>query len=253
MCYQTPKLISIWSVEIWWRQQRCRSSRIMLFSCLAFQLLSPTSNSTSPCRTPGILCTLVTNDDRFVTDFFVQSRYLFVAHSFGNSISNTRRVVAQRTTVSRIEQHDHRTAEGESPYSTTFTFFWSRLFHSCTLLCRFRRALSRSCVTLYPTFYPENAPSQWVFVSIIAWHPPYSSRRHDLSPTLWVLSLNSWVHVTPEIGVFSHCPFFHIFRYKVTPEIVWGTLHGLIGLGMVAWWQVTVPLTSLARAASKGS
>jgi hypothetical protein len=42
-------------------------------------------------------------------------------------------------------------------------------------------------------------------------------------------------------------------RYKVTPEIVWGTLHGLVGLGMVAWWQVTVPLTSLARAAAKGS
>jgi len=38
---------------------------------------------------------------------------------------------------------------------------------------------------------------------------------------------------------------------KVTPENLWGFLHGLVGLGMVAWWQVTLPLASMARQVSK--
>ena len=36
-------------------------------------------------------------------------------------------------------------------------------------------------------------------------------------------------------------------RYKVTPEIVWGTLHGIVGLLMVVWWQGTVHLAAMAR------
>lgn len=36
-------------------------------------------------------------------------------------------------------------------------------------------------------------------------------------------------------------------RYKVTPEIVWGFLHGVLGLGMVIWWQGTVHYAALAR------
>lgn len=39
---------------------------------------------------------------------------------------------------------------------------------------------------------------------------------------------------------------------KITPESVWGTLHGVIGLSMVAWWQATVHLASLARQAGGG-
>lgn len=50
----------------------------------------------------------------FIAYTTVQGRYLFGAHSFGNSISNTRRVVAWRTPVFTIEQHDHRAAEGAS-------------------------------------------------------------------------------------------------------------------------------------------
>ncbi|KAH7099800.1 hypothetical protein BKA62DRAFT_708857 [Auriculariales sp. MPI-PUGE-AT-0066] len=30
---------------------------------------------------------------------------------------------------------------------------------------------------------------------------------------------------------------------KVIPETVWGTLHGLIGLLFVFWWQQTIPVT----------
>ncbi|KAF8880082.1 hypothetical protein BD779DRAFT_1676130 [Infundibulicybe gibba] len=40
-------------------------------------------------------------------------------------------------------------------------------------------------------------------------------------------------------------------QYKVTPEIVWGALHGLVGLGMVVWWQGTVHLAAMARAAGQ--
>ncbi|KAH6917865.1 hypothetical protein BKA70DRAFT_1245572 [Coprinopsis sp. MPI-PUGE-AT-0042] len=36
---------------------------------------------------------------------------------------------------------------------------------------------------------------------------------------------------------------------KVTPENVWGTLHGLVGFGMVVWWQATVHLAHMARQA----
>ncbi|KIY47909.1 hypothetical protein FISHEDRAFT_44512, partial [Fistulina hepatica ATCC 64428] len=30
--------------------------------------------------------------------------------------------------------------------------------------------------------------------------------------------------------------------YKITPETVSGTVHGLLGLGMVLWWQTTLNL-----------
>ncbi|KAG1758558.1 hypothetical protein EDD22DRAFT_827324 [Suillus occidentalis] len=33
-------------------------------------------------------------------------------------------------------------------------------------------------------------------------------------------------------------PFFEFVN--LTPEVVWGTFHGLLGLGMVAWWQGTL-------------
>jgi hypothetical protein len=35
--------------------------------------------------------------------------------------------------------------------------------------------------------------------------------------------------------------------YKVTPEILWGLLHGFLSLGMVLWWQGTLQYASLAR------
>ncbi|KAF9455671.1 hypothetical protein BDZ94DRAFT_1285974 [Collybia nuda] len=36
-------------------------------------------------------------------------------------------------------------------------------------------------------------------------------------------------------------------RYQVTPEIVWGVCHGVVGLGMVVWWQGTVHFAAMAR------
>ncbi|KAH8101181.1 hypothetical protein BXZ70DRAFT_1064262 [Cristinia sonorae] len=34
---------------------------------------------------------------------------------------------------------------------------------------------------------------------------------------------------------------------RVTPEVVWGTLHGLIGLGFAVWWQFTVGIAAAMR------
>jgi len=42
-------------------------------------------------------------------------------------------------------------------------------------------------------------------------------------------------------------------RYKITPEIIWGTLHGFVGLGMVAWWHATVHMAAMARSVTRAS
>lgn len=38
-----------------------------------------------------------------------------------------------------------------------------------------------------------------------------------------------------------------VFRYKITPEAVWGTFHGLVGFGFAVWWQVTVQMAQAVR------
>lgn len=32
--------------------------------------------------------------------------------------------------------------------------------------------------------------------------------------------------------------------YRATPEVLWGTLHGLVGLGFAVWWQATVQIAA---------
>ncbi|KAF4618158.1 hypothetical protein D9613_011638 [Agrocybe pediades] len=44
-------------------------------------------------------------------------------------------------------------------------------------------------------------------------------------------------------------PYFETL--KITPEVVWGTAHGIVGLGMIVWWQGTVHLAQMARAAGQ--
>ncbi|KAI0822944.1 hypothetical protein BC628DRAFT_1421339 [Trametes gibbosa] len=63
-------------------------------------------------------------------------------------------------------------------------------------------------------------------------------------------------HVTCSTVLFNAPRFIpHSFgalaeSYRATPEIVWGTLHGLVGLGFAVWWQATVQLAAaMARAA----
>ena len=41
----------------------------------------------------------------------------------------------------------------------------------------------------------------------------------------------------------------HQKRYRITPETVWRTTHGIVGLGIAIWWQGMVHLAQMARAA----
>ncbi|KAF8068702.1 hypothetical protein FPV67DRAFT_1668773 [Lyophyllum atratum] len=52
---------------------------------------------------------------------------------------------------------------------------------------------------------------------------------------------------TPRFIPHSFGPLME--QYNVTPEVLWGILHGLVGLGMVTWWQGTLQLTAMARQA----
>jgi hypothetical protein len=57
-----------------------------------------------------------------------------------------------------------------------------------------------------------------------------------------------WFHLlraphTPELIL----PALRASRYKVTPEIVWGCMHGFLGLGFVTWWQGTVAYTQMMK------
>lgn len=50
----------------------------------------------------------------------------------------------------------------------------------------------------------------------------------------------------PRFIPYSFGPFME--QQRITPEIVWGICHGILGLGMVVWWQATVQLAAMARA-----
>ncbi|KAI0720745.1 hypothetical protein C8T65DRAFT_632664 [Cerioporus squamosus] len=39
--------------------------------------------------------------------------------------------------------------------------------------------------------------------------------------------------------------------YRATPEVVWGTLHGFLGLGFAVWWQMTVQMAAMAAQLTK--
>ncbi|KAF8474517.1 hypothetical protein DFH94DRAFT_795347 [Russula ochroleuca] len=49
----------------------------------------------------------------------------------------------------------------------------------------------------------------------------------------------------PRFIPFSFGAFFE--AYKVTPEIVWGCMHGFLGLGFIAWWQGTVAYAQMMK------
>ncbi|KAI0000177.1 hypothetical protein BJV74DRAFT_882835 [Russula compacta] len=49
----------------------------------------------------------------------------------------------------------------------------------------------------------------------------------------------------PRFIPFTLGAFFE--AYKITPEVVWGCMHGFLGLGFVAWWQGTVAYTQVMK------
>ena len=42
-----------------------------------------------------------------------------------------------------------------------------------------------------------------------------------------------------------------VCSYRATPEVVWGTLHGILGLGFAVWWQATVQMAAMAAQLTK--
>ncbi|KAI0052089.1 hypothetical protein FA95DRAFT_51622 [Auriscalpium vulgare] len=50
---------------------------------------------------------------------------------------------------------------------------------------------------------------------------------------------------SPRFIPYSFGPVFE--AWKFTPEVLWGGLHGFLGLGMVAWWQSTVGYAQAVR------
>ncbi|KAH9478778.1 hypothetical protein JR316_0009239 [Psilocybe cubensis] len=79
----------------------------------------------------------------------------------------------------------------------------------------------------------------------------------DFLPGKRALAIGLTVYHTVCSTVLYQAPRFipHSFgalaeSLNITPEVVWGTAHGIVGLAMIGWWQATVQLTQMARAAS---
>ncbi|KAI0729858.1 hypothetical protein C8Q72DRAFT_826888 [Fomitopsis betulina] len=45
-------------------------------------------------------------------------------------------------------------------------------------------------------------------------------------------------------GAFAESP---PYSRRATPEVVWGTFHGIVGLTLAIWWQATLGITAAAR------
>ncbi|KAK0446626.1 hypothetical protein EV421DRAFT_1790321 [Armillaria borealis] len=58
-------------------------------------------------------------------------------------------------------------------------------------------------------------------------------------------SASTVLYYAPRFIPYSFGPFFE--QYRITPENVWGTVHGLVGLGMVVWWQLTLPYVQMGQ------
>ncbi|KAG2049995.1 hypothetical protein BDR06DRAFT_940842 [Suillus hirtellus] len=54
---------------------------------------------------------------------------------------------------------------------------------------------------------------------------------------------------TPRFIPHTLGPFLE--SVNLTPEVVWGTFHGLLGLGMVVWWQATLHYAGAVRGATQ--
>ncbi|TCD70700.1 hypothetical protein EIP91_002076 [Steccherinum ochraceum] len=63
--------------------------------------------------------------------------------------------------------------------------------------------------------------------------------------TIYHLTCSTILYGSPRIIPMS----FGILaeQYRVTPEVVWGTLHGLVGFGLAMWWQITVQMAQTVR------
>ncbi|PPR00370.1 hypothetical protein CVT24_004404 [Panaeolus cyanescens] len=93
----------------------------------------------------------------------------------------------------------------------------------------------------FPTSYPANEHWQSACASTTPSVPRFCTKRQD-SYLTHSAPLSNRASFSQSLGR----------SMKITPENLWGTLHGFVGLGMVVWWQATVQLTAMARQAQRG-
>jgi hypothetical protein len=86
------------------------------------------------------------------------------------------------------------------------------------------------------------------YACIMRFVPPFSSKHHASSQSRWEHWLNrefygtAFTRPNPQDAIFR-------YRYKFTPEVLWGTIHGALGLFFMVWWQGTVGSVTAARKA----
>ncbi|KJA21431.1 hypothetical protein HYPSUDRAFT_77842 [Hypholoma sublateritium FD-334 SS-4] len=98
--------------------------------------------------------------------------------------------------------------------------------------------------------------SALVFASCIACLLVYNlpeflpgKRALAISLTVYHSVVSTILYQAPRFIPHSFGPLAEAWR--ITPEAAWGTAHGIIGLGMVVWWQGTVHLAQMARASQR--
>ncbi|KAL1665174.1 hypothetical protein GGF50DRAFT_53247 [Schizophyllum commune] len=81
--------------------------------------------------------------------------------------------------------------------------------------------------------------------ALLCWKLP------EFLPGKRALAIGLCIYHTALSTVLYQAPRFipHTFgqfaeSLKITPETAWGTLHGVLGLLFVAWWQLTVPIAA---------
>ncbi|EJD51218.1 hypothetical protein AURDEDRAFT_143099 [Auricularia subglabra TFB-10046 SS5] len=92
-----------------------------------------------------------------------------------------------------------------------------------------------SCIAAFLCFgLPEFLPGKRAFAIMLVIY-------HTVASTI--------LYQAPRFIPISFGPAFESIR--VYPESIWGTLHGLLGLGIVFWWQSTLGYVAAARGGAR--
>ncbi|KAG1776350.1 6-phosphofructo-2-kinase-domain-containing protein [Suillus placidus] len=100
--------------------------------------------------------------------------------------------------------------------------------------------------------HAARSPLSAVFLLHIALEAPLALQAFWSPQSLPFLQMNNTTVVmlkTPRFIPHTLGPFFE--SVNLTPEVVWGTFHGLLGLAMVVWWQATLQYAAAVRGAAQ--
>lgn len=82
-------------------------------------------------------------------------------------------------------------------------------------------------------------------MALLCWKLPEflpGKRALAIGLCIYHTALSTILYQAPRFIPMSFGPWAE--QLKIIPETAWGTLHGLIGLLFVAWWQLTVPIAA---------